>query len=209
MNDVAKAAVNDPSELRPPTLLGADGRHRCAWCGDDAEYQCYHDEEWGVPVRDDRALFEKLCLEGFQAGLSWITILRKRDNFRAAFQGFEPARIVTMGEADVTRLMGDAGIVRNRLKIEATITNARAWLDMMSARPDGFSGFVWEAVDGETVVNRPRSMADVPAKTPAAEALSKRLKKAGFRFVGPTICYAFMQSMGLVDDHLEGCWRAR
>ena len=200
--------MNDPSEPRPPTLLGADGRHRCAWCGDDAEYQRYHDEEWGVPVRDDRALFEKLCLEGFQAGLSWITILRKRENFRDAFLGFEPARIVTMGEADVARLMGDAGIVRNRLKIEATITNARAWLDMMAARPDGFSGFVWEAVDGETVVNRPRSMADVPAKTPAAEALSKRLKKAGFRFVGPTICYAFMQSMGLVDDHLEGCWRA-
>ncbi len=190
-------------------IVGPDGRHRCGWCGDDAAYQRYHDEEWGVPVRDDRALFEKLCLEGFQAGLSWITILRKRENFRRAFHDFAPDRISTMGPADVAALMGDAGIVRNRLKIEATISNAQAYLALMARDPAGFSGFVWAAVDGETQINRPRSRSDVPAKTAAAEALSKRLKQAGFRFVGPTICYAFMQSMGLIDDHLEGCWRAR
>ncbi len=190
-------------------VVGDDGKARCKWCAGDAEYQRYHDEEWGVAQRDDRALFEKLCLEGFQAGLAWITILRKRDRFREVFHGFEPERIAAMGPADVERLMGDAGIVRNRLKIEATISNAKAWLEMMEREPQGFSGFVWAAVDGETRVNRPASMADVPAKTPEAEALSKRLKKAGFRFVGPTIAYAFMQSMGLVDDHMAGCWRAR
>ncbi|MGZ0186828.1 MAG: DNA-3-methyladenine glycosylase I [Alphaproteobacteria bacterium] len=190
-------------------IIGADSRPRCGWCGEDAEYLRYHDEEWGVPQRDDRKLFEKLCLEGFQAGLSWITILRKRDNFRAAFHGFDPERLAVMDQDDVERLMGDAGIVRNRLKINATISNAQAWLAMMEARPDGFSGFVWESVNGETIINRPKTMADVPGKTPAAELLSKRLKKAGFRFVGPTICYAFMQSMGMVDDHLEGCWKAR
>lgn len=194
--------------MRRDLIVGPDGRHRCGWCGDDAEYQRYHDEEWGVVQRDDRVLFEKICLEGFQAGLSWITILRKRENFRRAFHGFEPEKLARMGEADVARLMGDAGIVRNRMKIEATISNAQAWLDMMEGGGQGFSDFVWAAVDGETQVNRPRTMADVPGKTPAAEQLSKRLKKAGFRFVGPTICYAFMQSMGLVDDHLEGCWKA-
>lgn len=188
-------------------IVGEDGRARCRWCGTDAEYQRYHDEEWGVPVRDGRVLFEKLCLEGFQAGLSWITILRKRENFRAAFHGFQPEKIVAMGPDDVERLMGDAGIVRNRLKIEATISNARAWLEMTDGAPDRFADFVWSVVDGETKINRPTSMADVPGKTPEAEALSKKLKKAGFRFVGPTICYAFMQSMGLVDDHIEGCWR--
>ncbi len=189
---------------------GPDGRQRCAWSGDDPEYQRYHDEEWGVPQRDDRALFEKLCLEGFQAGLAWITILRKRDRFREVFHGFDPVAIAAMGPDDVERLMADPGIVRNRLKIEATISNAQAWLAMMEAGGEGaFRDFVWQAVDGETQVNRPKSMADVPTKTPAAEDLSKRLKKAGFRFVGPTICYAFMQSMCLVDDHIEGCWKAR
>ncbi len=190
-------------------IVGADGRPRCRWCGDDPEYQRYHDEEWGVPVHDDRALFEKLCLEGFQAGLSWITILRKRENFRLAFHGFDPARIAAMDADDVERLMGDPGIVRNRLKIQATITNAQAWLKLLEAEGEGaFARFVWDAVGGETQVNRPRTMADIPGATPAATALSKRLKKAGFRFVGPTIAYAFIQSMGLVDDHLEGCWRA-
>lgn len=188
-------------------ITGPDGQDRCRWCGDDPEYQRYHDEEWGVVQRDDRKLFEKLCLEGFQAGLSWITILRKRDNFRAAFANFEPEKIACFDADDIGRLMGNAGIVRNRLKIEATISNARVWLKMMEEEPGGFSKFVWDSVDGETLVNYPKSMGDVPGKTPAAELLSKRLKKAGFRFVGPTICYAFMQSMGMVDDHMVGCWR--
>lgn len=192
------------------TLAGPDGKARCAWCGDDAEYQRYHDEEWGTVQRDSQKLFEKLCLEGFQAGLAWITILRKRDNFRRAFHDFDPVRVAAMGPADIARLMADAGIVRNRLKIEATISNAQAFLDMQAAGgPSAFSDFVWETVGGAPQINRPRSMADVPAKTAAAEALSKRLKQAGFRFVGPTIAYAFMQSMGLVDDHIAGCWRAR
>lgn len=189
-------------------VVGPDGKARCGWCGDDAEYRRYHDEEWGRVQRDSRALFEKLCLEGFQAGLAWITILRKRDAFREVFHGFDPEKIAAMTDVDVERLMGDARIVRNRLKIQATISNAQAFLAMQATSPTAFADFVWEAVDGETQVNRPGAMADVPAKTPAAEALSKRLKKAGFRFVGPTICYAFMQSMGLVDDHLDGCWRA-
>lgn len=188
-------------------LTGPDGRGRCLWCGDDPEYQRYHDEEWGVVQKDDRVLFEKLCLEGFQAGLSWITILRKRDNFRAGFADFDPVKISQFDQTDIDRLMVDTGIVRNRLKVESTISNAQAWLKMMDEEPGGFSKFVWDTVDGEAVVNQPRSMADVPGKTPAAEALSKRLKKAGFRFVGPTICYAFMQSMGLVDDHMVGCWK--
>lgn len=191
-------------------VICEDGKARCAWCAGDPEYERYHDEEWGHVQRDSRALFEKLCLEGFQAGLAWITILRKRDAFRVVFHGFEPERIAAMGAADIERLMGDARIVRNRLKIEATISNAKAFLAMQAeGGPTAFSDFVWESVGGETKVNRPKTMADVPAKTPEAEALSKRLKKAGFRFVGPTICYAFMQSMGLVDDHMEGCWRAR
>ena len=188
-------------------LTGPDGRDRCLWCGDDPEYQRYHDEEWGVVQRDDRVLFEKLCLEGFQAGLSWITILRKRDNFREAFANFDPVKIAEFDQVDIDRLMADSGIVRNRLKIESTISNAQAWLNLMDEEPGGFSKFVWDAVDGETLVNQPQSMADVPGKTPASELLSKRLKKAGFRFVGPTICYAFMQSMGLVDDHILGCWK--
>lgn len=188
-------------------LTGPDGQDRCRWCGDDPEYQRYHDEEWGVVQRDDRVLFEKLCLEGFQAGLSWITILRKRDNFRTAFVNFDPVKIAQFDQADIDRLMADSGIVRNRLKIESTISNAQAWLNMMDEEPGGFSKFVWDSVNGETLINQPQSMADVPGKTPAADALSKRLKKAGFRFVGPTICYAFMQSMGLVDDHMVGCWK--
>ena len=198
-----------PGSQAPHSLVvGSDGQHRCGWVGADTEYQRYHDEEWGVPKRDDRVLFEKLCLEGFQAGLSWITILRKRDNFRTAFHRFDPERVAVLTQDDVERLMGDTGIVRNRLKINATISNAQAWLAIMAERPGGFSSLVWETVHGETIVNRPKTMADVPSKTPAAEELCKRLKTAGFRFVGPTICYAFMQSMGLVDDHLEGCWKA-
>jgi len=181
----------------------ADGR--CDWCGTDPLYVAYHDTEWGVPERDDRALFEKLTLDGFQAGLAWITILRKRENFRAAFEGFDPAVIARYGEADVARLLGDAGIVRHRGKIEATIGNAQAWLDIMER--GSFSEFLWDFVDGEPVQNAPRSMADVPAQTPASVALSKALKKEGFRFCGPTIVYAVMQACGLVNDHLVGCPR--
>lgn len=178
---------------------------RCDWCGTDPLYVAYHDTEWGVPERDDRALFEKLTLDGFQAGLSWITILRKRENFRAAFEGFDPAVIARYGEADVARLLGDAGIVRHRGKIEATIGNARAWLAMMER--GSFAGFMWDFVEGTPVQNAPRSMAEVPAQTPASRALSEALKKEGFRFCGPTIVYAVMQACGLVNDHLAGCPR--
>jgi len=178
---------------------------RCDWCGTDALYVAYHDTEWGVPEYDDRALFEKLMLDGFQAGLSWITILRKRDNFRLAFDGFDPAVVARYDAADVARLLGDAGIVRHRGKIEATIGNAQAWLTLMES--GSFSDFLWRHVDGEPRQNGFRSMAEVPAQTPESVALSKALKKAGFRFCGPTIVYAVMQACGLVNDHLVDCPR--
>ncbi|WP_393980086.1 DNA-3-methyladenine glycosylase I [Xanthobacter nonsaccharivorans] len=167
----------------------------------------YHDDEWGVPERDSRALFEKLLLDGFQAGLSWITILRKRENFRRAFDGFDPDRIARYDAAKVEALMQDAGIVRNRAKVEGAVLSARAYLDL---RDQGisFADVMWGAVDGETKVNRPRRIADVPAETAQSRALSKRLKGHGFKFVGPTIVYAAMQACGLVDDHLEGCYCA-
>ena len=176
---------------------------RCGWCGDDPLYVAYHDEEWGVPEYDGRALWEKLVLDGFQAGLAWITILRKRDAFRAAFEGFEPAVIAGWGEAEVTRLLADPGIVRHRGKIEATIGNARAYLDMGGA--EAFSGAMWAYVGGAPLVNRFASLAEVPAATPLSERISKDLRKAGFRFVGPTIVYAWMQACGLVNDHIVGC----
>ena len=189
-------------------IRGNDGLSRCGWCGTDPEYQRYHDEEWGRPVRDDYALFEKLCLEGFQAGLSWITILKKRDRFREVFHSFDPEKIAGMTNEDISRLMLDAGIIRNRLKIEATISNAQAWLKIMESGNNSFANFIWATVDGTTKINQPKTKTEVPSKTKEAEILSKRLKKAGFRFVGPTICYAFMQSMGLVNDHIKGCWKA-
>jgi DNA-3-methyladenine glycosylase I len=176
---------------------------RCGWCGNDPIYVYYHDTEWGVPERDARALWEKLILDGFQAGLSWITILKKRDAFRSAFQGFDPVVIAKWGEADVARLLTDAGIVRSRAKIEATIGNARAYLDI--AEQVGFDTWLWRYVDGRPLQNRFRSLADVPASTPLSEQMSKDLKKAGFRFAGPTIVYAFMQATGLVNDHLVTC----
>ena len=179
---------------------------RCGWCGEDPLYVTYHDTEWGVPEWDDRALFEKLILDGFQAGLSWITILRKRDNFRAAFEGFEPERIVRFDAAKVEALMADAGIVRNRSKIEATITNARAWLDLQEAG-ESFSDYLWQFVDGRPLVNKFRSMAEVPAETAQSKAMSKDLKRRGFRFCGPTICYAVMQAVGMVNDHTLDCFR--
>jgi DNA-3-methyladenine glycosylase I len=179
-----------------------DGLCRCNWCGTDPLYVAYHDEEWGVPEYDAQALFEKLLLDGFQAGLSWITILRKRDNFRRAFDGFDAAKMARYTPAKCAALMQDAGIVRNRLKIEASVSNAQAYL----AIPD-FSAYLWNFVDGRPVQNRIRSMSEIPAKTPLAEKISKDLKRRGFRFVGPTIVYAFMQACGLVNDHLVDCHR--
>jgi len=176
---------------------------RCGWCGADPLYVDYHDREWGVPEFDGRALWEKLILDGFQAGLSWITILRKRENFRTAFAGFAPETIAAWGEPEVLRLLDDPGIVRHRGKIEATIGNARAYLDLGGA--EAFSARIWSYVDGAPLVNAFERLEDVPAATPLSEAISKDLKKAGFRFVGPTIVYAWMQACGLVNDHLVGC----
>jgi DNA-3-methyladenine glycosylase I len=178
---------------------------RCHWVSDDPLYLAYHDDEWGVPERDDRALFEKLLLDGFQAGLSWITILRKRDAFRRAFDGFDPERIARYSKPRIERLMGDAGIVRNRAKIEGSVVNARGYLKLMDE--GGFSRFVWQFVDGKTRVNRWRAPRQIPAETDQSRALSKALRARGFTFVGPTICYAFMQAVGMVNDHLVGCFR--
>ena len=176
---------------------------RCGWVGDDPLYQAYHDTEWGVPERDSRALFEKLVLDGFQAGLSWLTILRKRENFRTAFQGFDPNFIASWGEAEVTRLMGDSGIVRNRAKIEATIGNARAWQKINAEQ--GFDAFLWSHVGDAPIQNRWKTLAEVPAETEISRAISRDLKKKGFKFCGPTIVYAFMQAVGMVNDHLVTC----
>ncbi len=173
---------------------------RCSWAGPDQIYLDYHDTEWGVPEYDGRALWEKLVLDGFQAGLSWITILKKRDNFRAAFAGFDPAIIANWGADDITRLLADPGIIRHRGKIEATITNAQAYLDI----PD-FSAFCWNYVGGKPLQTRRATMGDIPAQTPLSVQVSKDLKKAGFKFCGPTIVYAWMQATGLVNDHIVTC----
>jgi DNA-3-methyladenine glycosylase I len=192
--------------LRDGLVEGADGRTRCWWPGADADYLRYHDEDWGTPMHGDRELFELLCLEGFQAGLSWITILRKRPAFRAAFDGFDPEVVAAYGDDDVARLMADAGIVRNRAKVEATIGNARALLELQDGG-GSLDELVWSG-GHHPKHRRPRRIADIPPQTPEALALSKRLKKLGFKFVGPTIVYAFLQSAGVVDDHLVGCFRA-
>lgn len=186
-------------------ILHADGKRRCPWPGTDPFYVAYHDTDWGVPELDDRALFEKLILDGFQAGLSWITILRKRENFRAAFDGFQPDKIVHYGPAKIEALMGDAGIIRNRAKIEGTVRSARLWLDMMDR--GSFARHLWGFVDGSPVQGRFRTHREVPTQTKAAEAMSKDLKARGFSFVGPTIVYAFMQAVGMVNDHLVDCYR--
>ena len=178
---------------------------RCDWCGSDPLYVAYHDTEWGVPERCGRALYEKLVLDGFQAGLAWITILRKRDAFRAAFDGFDPHAIARWDEADVARLLGDPGIVRHRGKIEAAITNARAWQRIEAN--GGFSEFLWGYVDGQPVQNRFATMADVPPQTPLSARISRDLKARGFKFCGPTIVYAFMEACGFFNDHLTGCFR--
>ncbi len=179
---------------------------RCSWAGDDPLYHEYHDREWGVPQRDDRHLFEMLTLEGAQAGLSWITILRKREGYRRAFAGFDPERVAAFGPADVERLLADPGIVRNRLKVESTLGNARAFLEVVEEE-GAFAPFLWRFVGGRPRQNAWRSLAEVPAKTPEAEAMSKELKRRGFRFVGPTICYALMQAVGMVNDHTTDCFR--
>jgi DNA-3-methyladenine glycosylase I len=178
---------------------------RCGWCGSDPLYVAYHDTEWGVPEHDPRALWEKLVLDGFQAGLAWITILRKRENFRRAFAGFEPEVIAGWGEVEVARLLADPGIVRHRGKIEATIGNARAYLEIEADQ--GFAPLLWSYVDGRPVQNRWTALSEVPAETPLSRRLSKDLGRAGFRFCGPTIVYAFLQASGLVNDHLVTCPR--
>ena len=189
------------------SITHADGIVRCPWPKeDDALYVAYHDKEWGVPEFDDRALYEKLVLDGFQAGLSWITILRKRENFRRAFDGFEPEKIARYTPKRVERLMQDAGIVRNRAKIEGTLLSARAWLEVMEKGP-GFSKLLWDFVDGKPKVNRFRTIRQIPAETATSRAMSKELAGRGFKFCGPTIVYAFMQAVGMVNDHLITCYR--
>jgi DNA-3-methyladenine glycosylase I len=179
---------------------------RCPWPGADALYCAYHDEEWGVPERDDRALYEKLVLDGFQAGLSWITILRKRENFRAAFKGFEPEKIARWGEKDVTRLLADPGIIRHRGKIEGAILNAQAYL-AVRAENTSFSDYLWSFVDGRPINNRLRAGIKIPATSIESTVLAKDLKARGFKFCGPTIVYAFMQAVGMVNDHYTDCFR--
>jgi DNA-3-methyladenine glycosylase I len=183
--------------------IGADGLARCPWAGSDPLYQAYHDEEWGRELRGEDALFERICLEAFQSGLAWITILRKREGFRAAFAGFEIAKVAEFGDEDVARLLADAGIVRNRAKINAAVTNAKAAL----ALDGGLTDLIWS--HAPTARPRPRSNKEIPATTPESAALAKTLKKAGFAFVGPTTAYALMQACGLVDDHLSDCHTSR
>jgi DNA-3-methyladenine glycosylase I len=185
--------------------LHADGKLRCPWPGEDPLYIAYHDTEWGVPEYDDRALFEKLILDGFQAGLSWITILRKRDNFRKAFDNFEPKKIAKYNARKIAALMNDAGIVRNRAKIEGAVASARSYLKVMDQGP-GFSKLLWDFVDGRPKVNQFKTTTSVPASTPVSTKISKELSARGFKFVGPTIVYAFMQATGMVNDHLVTCF---
>jgi DNA-3-methyladenine glycosylase I len=180
---------------------------RCPWPGGDPLYRAYHDEEWGVPEYDDRALYEKLMLDGFQAGLSWITILRKRENFRRAFEGFQPERIARYGKRDIARLMKDAGIVRSSAKIDAAITGARLWLEIMEKEPGGFSELIWKHAQAPARILRLKRMQDIPPKTEMSEKLSKELKSRGFKFCGPVIVYAFAQAVGMVNDHLVSCHR--
>jgi len=187
-------------------IKGNDGLLRCPWAGDDALYVRYHDEEWGRPLRDDRKLFELLLLEGAQAGLSWITVLRKRENYRAAFDGFDPEKIARYDETKIADLLRNEGIVRNRLKVRGFVKNARAYLDL-TASEGSFSRWIWSYVGDKPIVNAWKSLSDLPAETALSKTLSSELKRRGFTFVGPTIVYAFMQAAGLVDDHVHGCFR--
>jgi DNA-3-methyladenine glycosylase I len=185
----------------------ADGKLRCAWCTADPLYVDYHDREWGVPLHDDRRLFEMLCLEGAQAGLSWETVLRKRDRYRELFANFDPSKVARMTPARVEKILKDPGIIRNRAKIESVVANAKAVLEIR--REFGsFDAYIWRFVDGKPIVKRRRKLEEVPSSTEQSEAMSSDLRKRGFRFVGPTICYAFMQAVGMVNDHVVGCaWR--
>ena len=193
------------TQARPSLVTGPDGLARCAWGFSTPDYMTYHDTEWGVPVRGDDGLFERMTLEAFQSGLSWLIILRKRPAFRAAFRDFAIAEVAAFGEADITRLLADPGIVRNRSKIEAAIANARVALDL----PDGLAALLWSYAPDLTGRARPASFAEVPATTPESTALAKDLRKRGFRFVGPTTAYALMQATGMVDDHIAGCFVQR
>lgn len=190
------------------TVIGTDGKPRCGWASADPLYEKYHDTEWGRPLRDDRALFELLTLEGCQAGLSWITVLRKREHYRKVYDGFDPQKIARYTPAKLAKLLADPGIIRHRGKIDASVSNARAYLEVVE-REGSFSKFLWSVVDGKPRKNRPKTLKGVPAKTPESDALSKKLAKAGFKFVGSTICYAFMQASGMVDDHVAGCHRCK
>lgn len=182
--------------------------HRCAWPGNDPLMIAYHDSEWGVPVHDETKHFEFLVLDAMQAGLSWRTVLHKRENFRRAFAGFEPARVARFGARDVNRLMQDSGIIRNRLKIESTLSNARHFLRVQE-ESGSFDAFIWKFVGGRPIMNRWRNVGEIPARTPESDAMSRELKLRGFRFVGSTICYAYMQAAGMVNDHVAGCFRQR
>jgi len=181
-------------------------RKRCGWVGKDPLYEEYHDREWGVPLRDDRQLFEMIILEGAQAGLSWITVLKKRENYRRALDGFDARKIARYGARQKRALLNDAGIIRNRLKIDATIGNARAFLEIVDEF-GSFSDYLWDFVDGRPIVNRWRDISQVPVSTPKSDALSKTLKNRGFKFVGTTICYSFMQAVGMINDHTRDCFR--
>jgi DNA-3-methyladenine glycosylase I len=178
---------------------------RCAWCGDDPIYVTYHDDEWGVPEHNDKALYEKLCLDGFQAGLSWIIVLKKRENFRAAFDNFNPEKVARYGKRQVNRLLKDAGIIRSQAKINGAIANAKAWLEIMEGGNGSFDDFLWKHVNHKTIVNKWKTDSQIPAATPISEVMAKDLKKHNFKFVGPTICYAFMQAIGMVNDHVVSC----
>jgi len=184
----------------------ADILVRCSWCGEDSLYQHYHDHEWAVPCRDDKKLFEFLILEAAQAGLSWITILRKRDNYRHAFADFEAEKVAVFTESDIRRLMQDRGIVRNRLKIESAISNARCYLKIQ-AEVGSFSDYLWGFVEGQAIINRWVSEGDIPASTELSDRISNAMKRRGFKFFGSTICYAYLQAMGLVNDHIVSCFR--
>jgi DNA-3-methyladenine glycosylase I len=207
MNDTettTRATVLSADRRRADVLVGDDAVARCAWAGADLEYQRYHDEEWGTPLHDDRALFEKICLEGFQAGLSWRTILLRRPAFREAFHGFDVSRVAAMTDDDVERLLRNAAIIRHRGKIEAAVANARAVL----ALDEPLAELIWSFAPAASRDVAPATLSEIPAVTPESTALSRRLRGLGFRFVGPTTMYALMQSAGLVDDHVAGCWRA-
>ncbi len=190
--------------MNSPLLRGTDGKRRCFWGASSLEYVHYHDTEWGRPITTDQGVFERMCLEGFQSGLSWITILRKRENFRTAFCGFEPSKIAQFNDTDVQRLLGDAGIVRHRGKIEATINNARAFFELHDSG-SSLAELFWSAAPADAARRSPKAITDIAAKTPESIALSKHLIRIGFRFVGPTTMYAAMQAMGIVNDHLAGC----